>query len=179
MQTSLTLAQLADPGIERANEILRSCVHCGFCTATCPTYVTLGDERDSPRGRIYMIREMLQDGGAPDPNVVTHIDRCLSCLSCMTTCPASVHYMHLVDHTRSHIQEHHTRPFLDRALRRMDKHGFRQLPVMARHAPGVVTGILERRHVITAYRRALELEPGEVSDLLDRDALDVVGQRLV
>ncbi|WP_416898318.1 MAG: glycolate oxidase subunit GlcF [Minwuia sp.] len=119
MQTSFSLAQLADPAIERSNEILRSCVHCGFCTATCPTYVTLGDERDSPRGRIYMIREMLQDGGAPDPNVVTHIDRCLSCLSCMTTCPASVHYMHLVDHARAHIQEHHRRPIMDRALRRL------------------------------------------------------------
>jgi glycolate oxidase iron-sulfur subunit len=117
MQTSFTLAQLADPAIERSNEILRSCVHCGFCTATCPTYVTLGDERDSPRGRIYLIREMLQDGGAPEPQVVTHIDRCLSCLSCMTTCPASVHYMHLVDHARSHIQEHHRRSFPDRALR--------------------------------------------------------------
>jgi len=117
MQTSFSLAQLADPAIERSNEILRACVHCGFCTATCPTYVTLGDERDSPRGRIYMIREMLETGGAPAPQVVTHIDRCLSCLSCMTTCPASVHYMHLVDHARTHIQEHHERDFMDRALR--------------------------------------------------------------
>ncbi|WP_417515678.1 glycolate oxidase subunit GlcF [Minwuia sp.] len=119
MQTSFSLAQLADPAIERSNEILRACVHCGFCTATCPTYVTLGDERDSPRGRIYMIREMLETGGAPAPQVVTHIDRCLSCLSCMTTCPASVHYMHLVDHARAHIQEHHTRGFMDRALRKL------------------------------------------------------------
>lgn len=117
MQTSFSLAQLADPAIERSNEILRSCVHCGFCTATCPTYVTLGDERDSPRGRIWMIRDMLETGGAPEEQVVTHIDRCLSCLSCMTTCPASVHYMHLVDHARSHIQEHHTRSFMDRGLR--------------------------------------------------------------
>jgi len=117
MQTSFSLAQLADPAIERSNEILRSCVHCGFCTATCPTYVTLGDERDSPRGRIYLIREMLQKGGAPAPEVVTHIDRCLSCLSCMTTCPASVHYMHLVDHARAHIREHHDRTFMDRTLR--------------------------------------------------------------
>ena len=119
MQTDFSLAQLADPAYERSNEILRSCVHCGFCTATCPTYVTLGDERDSPRGRIYMIRDMLERGGAPDPQVVTHIDRCLSCLSCMTTCPASVHYMHLVDHARAYIQENHRRPFADRALRRL------------------------------------------------------------
>ncbi|PJK28917.1 glycolate oxidase subunit GlcF [Minwuia thermotolerans] len=119
MQTNFSLAQLADPAYERSNEVLRSCVHCGFCTATCPTYVLLGDERDSPRGRIYLIRDMLERGGAPEPQVVTHIDRCLSCLSCMTTCPASVHYMHLVDHARAYIEEHHRRPLTDRALRRL------------------------------------------------------------
>ncbi|MEC9347319.1 MAG: glycolate oxidase subunit GlcF [Pseudomonadota bacterium] len=117
MQTHFTLAQLADPAIARSNEILRACVHCGFCTATCPTYVMLGDERDSPRGRIYMIRDMLETGGAPAPDVVHHVDRCLSCLSCMTTCPSGVHYMHLVDHARAHIEEHHTRPAGDRLLR--------------------------------------------------------------
>ncbi|ANK82719.1 MAG: 2-hydroxy-acid oxidase [Rhizobiales bacterium NRL2] len=119
MQTNFSLVQLADPAYERSNEVLRSCVHCGFCTATCPTYVLLGDERDSPRGRIYLIRDMLERGGAPEPQVVTHIDRCLSCLSCMTTCPASVHYMHLVDHARAYIEEHHRRPLTDRALRRL------------------------------------------------------------
>ncbi|MCG8441311.1 MAG: 4Fe-4S dicluster domain-containing protein, partial [Caulobacterales bacterium] len=98
MQTSFSLAQLADPDIDVANGILRTCVHCGFCTATCPTYVLLGDELDSPRGRIYLIKEMLESGAAPTDRVVTHVDRCLSCLSCMTTCPSSVHYMHLVDH---------------------------------------------------------------------------------
>lgn len=117
MQTSFSEAQLADPGVARSNEILRNCVHCGFCTATCPTYVTLGDERDSPRGRIWMIRDMLETGGAPEPEVVHHIDRCLSCLSCMTTCPSGVHYMHLVDHARAHIEEHHERPRSDRFLR--------------------------------------------------------------
>jgi len=117
MQTRFTEAQLADPSIARSNEILRNCVHCGFCTATCPTYVTLGDERDSPRGRIWLIREMLETGGAPAPEVVHHVDRCLSCLSCMTTCPSGVHYMHLVDHARAHIEENHERPRSDRFLR--------------------------------------------------------------
>jgi len=98
MQTAFTLAQLADPGIQEADKILRACVHCGFCTATCPTYVLLGDERDSPRGRIYLIKDMLEKGRPADAETVTHIDRCLSCLACMTTCPSGVHYMHLVDH---------------------------------------------------------------------------------
>lgn len=119
MQTNFTLAQLADPHFERSNEILRNCVHCGFCTATCPTYQTLGDERDSPRGRIYLIRDMLEADTAPAPAVVDHIDKCLSCLSCMTTCPSGVHYMHLVDHARAFIQEKHKRPLLDRAIRQM------------------------------------------------------------
>jgi glycolate oxidase iron-sulfur subunit len=117
MQTSFTLAQLADPDIAEADKILRTCVHCGFCTATCPTYVLLGDERDSPRGRIYLIKDMLENDRPATIDVVTHIDRCLSCLACMTTCPASVHYMHLVDHARAHVEETYRRPLLDRALR--------------------------------------------------------------
>jgi glycolate oxidase iron-sulfur subunit len=117
MQTSFTLAQLADPDIAEADRILRACVHCGFCTATCPTYVLLGDELDSPRGRIYLIKDMLEGGKVASDEVVKHIDRCLSCLSCMTTCPSGVHYMHLVDHARSHIAETYERPPLDRALR--------------------------------------------------------------
>ena len=117
MQTSFTLAQLADPGIAASNEILRKCVHCGFCTATCPTYVLLGDERDSPRGRIYLIKQMLEGGHAATEETVRHVDRCLSCLSCMTTCPSSVHYMHLVDHARAHIEETYKRPVMDRLLR--------------------------------------------------------------
>jgi len=117
MQTSFSLAQLADPGIAASNEILRKCVHCGFCTATCPTYVLLGDERDSPRGRIYLIKQMLEGGQAATEETVRHVDRCLSCLSCMTTCPSSVHYMHLVDHARAHIEETYKRPFMDRLLR--------------------------------------------------------------
>jgi glycolate oxidase iron-sulfur subunit len=117
MQTSFTLAQLADPGIAASNEILRKCVHCGFCTATCPTYVLLGDERDSPRGRIYLIKQMLEGGHDATEETVRHVDRCLSCLSCMTTCPSSVHYMHLVDHARAHIEETYKRPLMDRLLR--------------------------------------------------------------
>lgn len=117
MQTFFTPEQLADPGLARANEILRACVHCGFCTATCPTYQVLGDELDSPRGRIYLIKEMLETGRAADEKTVGHIDRCLSCLACMTTCPSGVHYMHLVDHARVHIEKTYRRPFMDRFLR--------------------------------------------------------------
>lgn len=117
MQTGFTLAQLADPDTRESEAILRACVHCGFCTATCPTYVLLGDELDSPRGRIYQIKAMLESDEPPQPATVKHLDRCLSCLSCMTTCPSGVHYMHLVDHARAHVEEHHTRPPFDRALR--------------------------------------------------------------
>ncbi len=109
--------QTTDPGIQRANEILRSCVHCGFCTATCPTYQVLGDELDSPRGRIYLIKDMLEAGRPADEKTVKHIDRCLSCLACMTTCPSGVHYMHLVDHARAHIEKTYKRPLMDRLLR--------------------------------------------------------------
>ena len=117
MQTNFTAEQLTDPGIQRANEILRSCVHCGFCTATCPTYQVLGDELDSPRGRIYLIKDMLEAGRPADEKTVKHIDRCLSCLACMTTCPSGVHYMHLVDHARAHIEKTYKRPLMDRVLR--------------------------------------------------------------
>ncbi len=117
MQTFFTPEQLADPGLATANEILRACVHCGMCTATCPTYQILGEELDSPRGRIYLIKDMLERGGPPPEETVRHVDRCLSCLSCMTTCPSGVHYMHLVDLARAHIEKTHRRPLLDRALR--------------------------------------------------------------
>ncbi|PQV56916.1 glycolate oxidase iron-sulfur subunit [Defluviimonas denitrificans] len=117
MQTNFTEAQLRDPGIARANEILRACVHCGFCTATCPTYQVLGDELDSPRGRIYLIKDMLENDRPADEKTVKHIDRCLSCLACMTTCPSGVHYMHLVDHARAHIEKTYRRLWRDRALR--------------------------------------------------------------
>jgi glycolate oxidase iron-sulfur subunit len=117
MKTEFSLAQLADPDIAEADKILRACVHCGFCTATCPTYVLLGDELDSPRGRIYLIKEMLEKNRPPTQEVVKHIDRCLSCLACMTTCPSGVNYMHLVDQARARIEKDYTRPPTERALR--------------------------------------------------------------
>jgi glycolate oxidase iron-sulfur subunit len=117
MKTEFSLAQLADPDIKEADKILRACVHCGFCTATCPTYVLLGDELDSPRGRIYLIKEMLEKDAPPTAEVVKHIDRCLSCLSCMTTCPSGVNYMHLVDQARVRIERDYSRPLTERLLR--------------------------------------------------------------
>ena len=119
MKTEFSLAQLADPDIREADKILRACVHCGFCTATCPTYVLLGDELDSPRGRIYLIKDMLENDRAPTKDVVKHIDRCLSCLACMTTCPSGVNYMHLVDQGRVKIEKEYARPLPERALRGM------------------------------------------------------------
>jgi glycolate oxidase iron-sulfur subunit len=117
MKTSFTEQALRDPQMRESERILRSCVHCGFCTATCPTYLLLGDELDSPRGRIYLIKDMLDGGMAATDDVVRHIDRCLSCLSCMTTCPSGVHYMHLVDHARAHIEATYDRPLADRLTR--------------------------------------------------------------
>ena len=117
MQTHFTPEQMADPKIADSNKILRNCVHCGFCTATCPTYVLLGDELDSPRGRIYLIKEMLEKGEPAKAEAVKHVDRCLSCLSCMTTCPSGVNYMHLVDHARVHIENTYQRPIFERLLR--------------------------------------------------------------
>lgn len=117
MQTQFSPEQLLDPGVNEAEKILRKCVHCGFCTATCPTYVTLGNELDSPRGRIYLIKDMLENNRPADEEVVRHVDRCLSCLSCMTTCPSGVNYMHLIDHARSHIEKTYKRPFMNRFLR--------------------------------------------------------------
>ncbi len=117
MQTHFTPAQLQDPATARSNRILRSCVHCGMCTATCPTYQVLGDELDSPRGRIYLIKDMLEKGRPADAKTVKHIDRCLSCLACMTTCPSGVDYMHLVDHARAHIERTYRRPPMERLLR--------------------------------------------------------------
>ena len=117
MRTEFTLAQLADPDTAASEKILRACVHCGFCTATCPTYVLLGDELDSPRGRIYLIKNMLEGSEPVGAETVKHIDRCLSCLACMTTCPSGVNYMHLVDHGRRHIEAHYRRPWAERLLR--------------------------------------------------------------
>lgn len=117
MQTHFSPEQLRDEGVNEAEKILRKCVHCGFCTATCPTYVTLGNELDSPRGRIYLIKDMLENDRPADAEVVRHVDRCLSCLSCMTTCPSGVNYMHLIDYARAHIEKTYRRPFMNRLLR--------------------------------------------------------------
>jgi glycolate oxidase iron-sulfur subunit len=117
MQTNFSTDQLKEPDLKHSNEALRTCVHCGFCTATCPTYQILGDELDSPRGRIYLIKDMLENNRDPDKKTVKHIDRCLSCLGCVTTCPSGVDYMHLIDHARSYIEKRYTRPILERILR--------------------------------------------------------------
>ncbi len=117
MRTNFTPEQLLDPATAEANSILRSCVHCGFCTATCPTYQVLGDELDSPRGRIYLIKDMLENARPADEKTVQHLDRCLGCLACVTTCPSGVDYMHLIDHARVHVEETYRRPPMERALR--------------------------------------------------------------
>ena len=117
MQTNFTEAQLTDPDIATANQVLRTCVHCGLCTATCPTFQLLGDELDSPRGRIYLIKDMLETNRPATEEVVRHVDRCLSCLSCMSTCPSGVHYMHLVDHARTYIERTYRRPLPERLIR--------------------------------------------------------------
>jgi glycolate oxidase iron-sulfur subunit len=117
MQTNFSDLQLQDPDTASSNQVLRTCVHCGFCTATCPTFVLLGDELDSPRGRIYLMKDMLESGRPATEEVVRHVDRCLSCLSCMTTCPSGVNYMHLVDHARAYIENTYIRPWHERWLR--------------------------------------------------------------
>ncbi len=150
MQTLFTLAQLADADVKEAEGILRSCVHCGFCTATCPTYVLLGDERDSPRGRIYLIKEMLEGGETPSERIVMHIDRCLGCLSCMTTCPSGINYMHLVDHARRRIEAVYKRPLGDRLLRWLlvvvlTRPGIFRLALMAARLGKPLRGLMPER----------------------------------
>src|SRR5215472_626086 len=117
MRTHFSASQLTDPHLAAVEENLRACVHCGICTATCPTYVLLGDERDGPRGRIVMMQKMLEEDGVPSPETVLHVDRCLSCLACRTACPSSVDYARLVDTARAHIETHYKRSLGDRLLR--------------------------------------------------------------
>ena len=162
MQTHFTAAQLADADIRDADAILRACVHCGFCLATCPTYVELGDELDSPRGRIYLIKNMLEGDRSPSAKVATHIDRCLSCLSCMTTCPSGVDYMHLVDIARARIETRLVRPLAERFLR-----GFLAAVLLRPWAfrLALVAGALARpfRRLFPArWRAALALVPGRI-----------------
>ena len=117
METNFSKEQLKDKDIKSSEKIFRKCVHCGFCNATCPTYKLLGDELDGPRGRIYLIKDMLENNKPANEKIVKHIDRCLSCYSCMTTCPSGVNYMHLIDHGRSHIEKTYKRPFQDKMIR--------------------------------------------------------------
>ncbi len=164
MQTRFSEAQLADPATRAAERIIRSCVHCGFCTATCPTYVLLGDELDSPRGRIYLIKQMLEQGRPADARTVRHVDRCLSCLSCMTTCPSGVHYMHLVDHARAYIETTYRRPFADRALRAvlaavLPRPGAFRLALLGAALARPIRHLLPRTGSFARVRAMLELAP--------------------
>ncbi len=164
MQTNFTAEQLADPHVATSEKILRKCVHCGFCTATCPTYVTLGNELDSPRGRIYLIKDMLENGRPADAEVVTHIDRCLSCLACTTTCPSGVDYMHLVDHARVHIEETYKRPFWNRLTRNvlaavLPYPGRFRLALKAAALGRPFAGLLKRVKVLEPFGAMLELAP--------------------
>src|SRR5580658_7577841 len=117
MRTFFTNEQLSNPHLAEAEKNLRACVHCGICTATCPTYVLLGDERDGPRGRIVMMQRMLEENEAPSAETVRHLDRCLSCLGCRTACPSGVDYSVLIDASRAHIAEHYRRPLGERVTR--------------------------------------------------------------
>jgi glycolate oxidase iron-sulfur subunit len=177
MKTEFSLTQLADPDIAEADKILRACVHCGFCTATCPTYVLLGDELDSPRGRIYLIKEMLEKDQTPTAEVVKHVDRCLSCLACMTTCPSGVNYMHLVDQARVRIEQRYRRPLAERLLRQVlafvlpDPQRFRASMVLARLArplavflptprPSATPGLIQRLKAMLALAPSRLPAPG-------------------
>ncbi|WP_028134312.1 glycolate oxidase subunit GlcF [Bradyrhizobium japonicum] len=177
MKTEFSLAQLADPDIAEADKILRACVHCGFCTATCPTYVLLGDELDSPRGRIYLIKEMLEKDQTPTAEVVKHVDRCLSCLACMTTCPSGVNYMHLVDQARVRIEQRYQRPLAERLLRQVlafvlpDPQRFRWSMMLARLArplavflptprPSATPGLIQRIKAMLALAPQRLPSPG-------------------
>ncbi|ASW05647.1 glycolate oxidase subunit GlcF [Rhizobium sp. 11515TR] len=167
MQTNFTPEQLTDPHVAESEAILRKCVHCGFCTATCPTYVTLGNELDSPRGRIYLIKDMLENGRAADAEVVTHIDRCLSCLACTTTCPSGVDYMHLVDHARAHIENTYKRPLMDRLTRNVLA---AVLPYPSRFRLALrlanfgrpFKGLLKRIPALKAFAAMLDLAPRSI-----------------
>ena len=169
MQTAFAPERLAaDPQLASSEKILRTCVHCGFCTATCPTYVTLGNELDSPRGRIYLIKDMLENGRPADEEVVTHIDRCLSCLSCMTTCPSGVNYMHLVDHARVHIEKTYKRPLGDRFVRAvlaavLPYPGRFRLALKAAALGRPFAGLLKRIGPLKPFGTMLDLAPAKIA----------------
>ena len=117
MQTNFTSEQLKDKEKKSSEQIIRKCVHCGMCNATCPTYNIIGDELDGPRGRIYLIKDMLENNKPANKKIAKHIDNCLSCYACMTTCPSGVNYMHLIDHGRNHVEKTYKRPVIDRLMR--------------------------------------------------------------
>ena len=170
MQTLFSPESLQDKAMATSEKILRSCVHCGFCTATCPTYLLLGDELDSPRGRIYLIKDMFENNRPASREVVQHVDRCLSCLSCMTTCPSGVHYMHLVDHARAHIEKTYQRDWADRLMRFLlasvlpYPHRFRQALQLAAFARpfAALFGMLPK--VGARLAAMLELAPASLPD---------------
>jgi len=167
LQTNFSPAQLADPDTAESAKILRACVHCGFCTATCPTYVELGDELDSPRGRIYLIKDMLENDRPADAETVKHIDRCLSCLACMTTCPSGVNYMHLVDHARHHIEATYRRPWPDRAMRALlgavlPRPGLFRLALRGARLGRMLTRTVPAALIPAQLRTLLELAPERV-----------------
>ena len=168
MQTNFTPEQLVDPNTASSNQVLRTCVHCGFCTATCPTFVLLGDELDSPRGRIYLIKDMLESGRPATEEVVRHVDRCLSCLACMTTCPSGVNYMHLVDHAREYIENTYTRPWHERLMRNvlqavLPRPGLFRLAVMGARVAKPLRGLIPRGNVLGGRVHAmLDLAPGRL-----------------
>jgi len=167
VQTNFTPEQLRDPDTATANQVLRSCVHCGLCTATCPTFLLLGDELDSPRGRIYLIKDMLETGRPATEDVVRHIDRCLSCLACMTTCPSGVNYMHLVDHARSYIEQTYRRPWPDRALRAvlaavLPRPGLFRAALLGARVMRPLARVLPDGRIARRLRAMLELTPDTV-----------------
>lgn len=168
MQTSFSPDQLRDPEMAASEAVIRKCVHCGFCTATCPTYVLLGDELDSPRGRIYLMKEMLENEQQPTPEVVTHIDRCLSCLSCMSTCPSGVNYMHLVDHARAYIEERYERPWHERLIRSLLASTLpypnrMRLALRLSRAVRWIEPMFARRKTTQAVAAMLRLAPGKLA----------------
>ena len=183
MRTTIAAAALADPDIAEAELIIKQCIHCGCCNSRCPTFDLLGDERDSPRGRIYLMKEMLEQGRPPDEEIVTHIDRCLSCNGCLTSCPSNVDYMHLVDHARSHIEDNYRRPWSDRLRRSVlaavlpYPNRFRRAIALARPFRGLA-GMLEAMGPLKSYGAMLrqapagpaatELTPGTYATTVER-----------
>ena len=151
MQTSLPQALLATASGMQANEILRSCVHCGFCNATCPTYQLTGDELDGPRGRIYLIKQVLE-GNKPTDKTQLHLDRCLTCRACETTCPSGVNYHLLLDTGRELVEQSVPRPLSARLVRRVLR---LVLPWPARFTPLLRTGQLLRPLLPAAIKQKI------------------------